>query len=115
MLQTRFCELFDIEVPLLQAAIWPATAPDLVAEVSNTGALGSLGAIFGSADRVRQQMERVRELTGRPFVVNHVVPMLDEEALEATLESPPAAVSLRAWGSRRPRGSRARCRCEGDP
>lgn len=94
MLHTRFCELFDIEVPLLQAAIWPATAPELVAAVSDAGALGSLGAVFGSADRVRQQMERVRELTDRPFVVNHVVPMLDEEAFEATLESPPAAVSF---------------------
>lgn len=94
MLQTRFCELFDIDVPLLQAAIWPATAPELVAAVSNAGALGSVGAIFGSADHVRQQMERVRELTDRPFVVNHVVPVLNEEAFEATLESPPAAVSF---------------------
>jgi enoyl-[acyl-carrier protein] reductase II len=94
LLHTRFCELFDIEVPLLQAAIWPATAPELVAAVSDAGALGSLGAVFGSADRIRQQMERVRELTDRPFVVNHVVPMLDDEAFEATLESPPAAVSF---------------------
>jgi enoyl-[acyl-carrier protein] reductase II len=39
-------------------------------------------------------MRRVRELTERPFVVNHVVPQLDEEAFEATLEDPPAAVSF---------------------
>jgi enoyl-[acyl-carrier protein] reductase II len=94
LLRTRFCELFDIEVPLLQAAIWPATAPELVAAVSNAGALGSLGAVFGSADHIRGQMKRVRELTDRPFVVNHVVPVLDENAFEATLESPPAAVSF---------------------
>jgi enoyl-[acyl-carrier protein] reductase II len=94
MLRTRFCELFDIEVPLLQAAIWPATAPELVAAVCEAGALGSVGAVFGSADHVRRQMNRVRELTDRPFVVNHVVPALDEEAFEATLEAPPAGVSF---------------------
>jgi enoyl-[acyl-carrier protein] reductase II len=94
VLRTRFCELFGIEVPLLQAAIWPATAPALVAAVSEAGGLGSVGAVFGSADHVRRQMERVRELTEQPFVVNHVVPVLDEEAFAATLEAPPAAVSF---------------------
>jgi enoyl-[acyl-carrier protein] reductase II len=94
MLRTRFCELFDIEVPLLQAAIWPATAPELVAAVCEAGALGSIGAIFGSADHVRRQIDQVRELTDRPFVVNHVVPALDDEAFEATLETTPAGVSF---------------------
>jgi NAD(P)H-dependent flavin oxidoreductase YrpB (nitropropane dioxygenase family) len=37
MLRTRFCELFEIEAPVLQAAIWPATAPELVAAVSGAG------------------------------------------------------------------------------
>jgi enoyl-[acyl-carrier protein] reductase II len=92
--RTRFCALFDLEVPVLQAAIWPATAPELVAAVSEAGALGSVGAVFGSAEHVREQMDRVRALTERPFVVNHVVPLLDEEALQATLEEPPAAVSF---------------------
>jgi enoyl-[acyl-carrier protein] reductase II len=94
VLRTRFCELFDLEVPVLQAAIWPATSPELVAAVSEAGALGSVGAVFGSADRVRDQMQQVRALTQRPFVVNHVVPLLDEEALQATLDEPPAAVSF---------------------
>ena len=94
MLRTRFCELFDIEAPILQAAIWPATTPELVAAVSEAGGLGSVGAVFGSADSVRGQIERVRELTERPFVVNHVVPLFDEDAFEATLEARPAAVSF---------------------
>jgi len=94
MLHTRFCELFGIEAPILQAAIWPATSPGLVAGVSEAGGLGSIGAVFGSAESVRTQIERVQELTDRDFVVNHVVPLLDEEAFEATLEARPAAVSL---------------------
>jgi enoyl-[acyl-carrier protein] reductase II len=94
MLRTPFCDLLEIEVPVLQAAIWPATSPELVAAVSEGGGLGSLGAVFGSADHVRRQIERVRELTDRPFVVNHVVPALDEAAFGVTLEARPAAVSF---------------------
>ena len=94
MLHSRFCDLFEIESPVLQAAIWPATAPALVAAVSEAGGLGSIGAVFESAQQLREQMGRVRELTDRPFVVNHVVPVLDEEAFEATLDAPPAAVSF---------------------
>ncbi len=94
MLRTPFCDLFEIEVPVLQAAIWPATSPELVAAVSESGGLGSIGAVFGSAQQVREQIERVRQLTERPFVVNHVVPLLDEQAFNATLAARPAAVSL---------------------
>jgi nitronate monooxygenase/enoyl-[acyl-carrier protein] reductase II len=86
--------LFGVAAPVLQAAIWPATAPKLVAAVSEAGALGSLGAVFGSAEQVRAEIEQVRQLTARPFVVNHVVPMLDEEAFEVTLEARPAGVSF---------------------
>ena len=37
MLHTRFCDLFEIDAPVLQAAIWPATTPELVAAVSEAG------------------------------------------------------------------------------
>ena len=94
MLRTSFCELMGIEIPLLQAAIWPATSPELVAAISDAGAIGSIGAVFTPADRLLEQIGRVRELTDRPFVVNHVVPQLDEEAFAATLDARPAAVSF---------------------
>ena len=94
MLRTPICDLLDIEVPIMQAAIWPATAPELVAAVSEAGGLGSIGSVFESAESVERQIERVRELTERPFAVNHVVPLLDEDAFEATLEAQPAVVSL---------------------
>jgi enoyl-[acyl-carrier protein] reductase II len=94
VVRTPFCELFEIEAPVLQAAIWPATSPELVAAVSNAGAIGTVAGIFGTADSLREQIERVRELTDRPFVVNHVVPSLDEDAFHATLDARPAAVSF---------------------
>jgi enoyl-[acyl-carrier protein] reductase II len=92
--RTPFCELLDIEAPILQAAIWPATSPELVAAVSEAGAIGTIAAIFSTADDITEQIERVRALTDRPFVVNHVVPTLDEDAFQATLEARPAAVSF---------------------
>jgi len=93
-LQTSFCELFEIEIPVLQAAIWPATSPALVAAVGEAGAIGSLGTVFTAADRVVEQIAQVRALSDRPFVVNHVVPALDEDAFAATLDARPAAISF---------------------
>ncbi len=94
MLRTPFCEEFGIEVPVMQAAIWPATSPELVAAICEAGGLGSIGTVFESAESVEWQITRVRELTDRPFAVNHVVPLLDENAFEATLEARPAVISL---------------------
>ena len=94
MLRTPVCDLLGIEVPLMQAAIWPATSPELVAAVSEAGGLGSVGSVFESAESIKGQIARVRDMTQRPFAVNHVVPLLDEEAFEATLEAKPAVISL---------------------
>ena len=94
VLRTPVCELMDIEAPIVQAAIWPATSPELVAAVCEAGGLGSIGAVFESAESIRRQIARVRELTSQPFAVNHVVPLLDEETFRATLEAEPAVVSF---------------------
>ncbi|MGH2615908.1 MAG: NAD(P)H-dependent flavin oxidoreductase [Thermomicrobiales bacterium] len=94
MLRTPLCDLLGIEYPIVQGAIWPATSPELVAAVSNAGALGSIGAIFASAEQLRPQIERVRQLTDRPFAVNHVVPMLNEEAFALTIAAKPAVISF---------------------
>src|ERR687886_891736 len=94
MLRTPVCDLLGIQHPVVQAAIWPATAPELAAAVSNAGGLGSLGAVFTSAESLERQITRLRELTNRPFAVNHVVPLLDEDAFALTLEARPAVISL---------------------
>ena len=108
MPRTPFCELFGIEAPILQAAIWPATSPELVAAVGEAGAIGTLAAIFTPADALLAQIERVRALTQRPFVVNHVVPALDEDALQATLEARPARCRSRSATPARSPSARTR-------
>jgi enoyl-[acyl-carrier protein] reductase II len=94
MLRTPVCDLLGMEVPIMQAAIWPATSPKLVAAVSEAGGLGSIGSVFESAQSIQRQIARVREITARPFAVNHVVPLLDEAAFRATLEAKPEVVSF---------------------
>jgi len=94
MLRTQLCDLLGIEHPVVQAAIWPATAPELVAAACKAGALGSIGAVFESAESLGRQFARLRELTDRPFAVNHVVPLLNEEAFAATLDARPAVISF---------------------
>ena len=56
MLRTAFCDLLGIDVPVLQAAVWPATSPELVAAVGEAGAIGTVAAVFGSADAVTRQI-----------------------------------------------------------
>jgi nitronate monooxygenase/enoyl-[acyl-carrier protein] reductase II len=94
MLHTRLCDVLQIEFPIIQAAIAPTTSPELVATVSNAGGMGSLGAAFLSAEALRKQVERVRELTQKPFAINHVIPLLNEEAFAYTLAARPPVISF---------------------
>ncbi len=36
-MRIRVCDVLGIEVPIVQAALWPATSPELVAAVSEAG------------------------------------------------------------------------------
>jgi NAD(P)H-dependent flavin oxidoreductase YrpB (nitropropane dioxygenase family) len=78
MLRTRLCELLGIEHPVIQASIEPWSSAELVAAVSNAGGLGSVGTSLWVAEDVRKQMLRVRELTDRPFALNHMVRPFNE-------------------------------------
>jgi nitronate monooxygenase/enoyl-[acyl-carrier protein] reductase II len=93
-LRSPLCDLVGIEVPLVQAGMSIFTSPALVGAVSNAGALGSLGAWNRPTDQLRRDLAELRDLTERPFAVNHVVPALEEDALAATLEHAPAVVSF---------------------
>ncbi len=67
------------------------TTPQLVAAVSDAGALGSLGAGYLSAERLTDELSRVRQLTDRPFLVNLFVPdpepQFSAEQLTAALDA----------------------------
>jgi NAD(P)H-dependent flavin oxidoreductase YrpB (nitropropane dioxygenase family) len=76
------------------------TTPELVAAVSDAGGLGIIGSLGRSAKELRNEITKVRELTSRPFGVNHVISQIDNATLDVTLELHVPILSL-AWGRAR--------------
>lgn len=74
-LKTGLSIRLGMEWPLIQAPLagGPST-PELVAAVSNAGALGSLGAAYLPPADMERTINRIRELTARPFGVNLFAP-----------------------------------------
>jgi len=93
-MRSPLCDLVGIEVPIIQAGMSIFTSPALAAAVSNAGALGSLGAWNRPTDQLGRELAELRDLTERPFAVNHVVPDLNLDAFAVTLAAAPAVVSF---------------------
>jgi len=96
-LHTAVCKLLKIAIPIFQAGMARATTPQLVAAVSNAGGLGIIGGLSRTPDELRNEIREVRELTDRPFGVNHVVSQMDRAAVQMTLAQRVPVLSL-AWG-----------------
>ncbi len=82
VLRTELCDLLGIEYPVILAGMGPvaggltgpvATAP-LVAAVSNAGGLGVIGGAGFSAERLREEIRKVRSMTDKPFGVDLLLP-----------------------------------------
>jgi nitronate monooxygenase len=69
-LRTALCGLLGIEYPILQAGMAGAAGPELVAAVSNAGALGILPGLNLPPDQLRAHIRKIRTLTDKPFGVN---------------------------------------------
>ena len=100
-LRTPLCDLFGIDVPIVQASLGAASSPQLTAAASNAGALGTLGVAILSRDETRRRIAEVRELTDRPFVLNTTFRPLREEVYAEMLAARPAVVSISLGISRR--------------
>ena len=90
MLRTRFCDLFGIEHPIINAPMGERWAgAELAAAVSEAGGLGLIGGQDSEggpaqAAWLREQVRDVRARTDRPFGVGFIVPFLtayDQSAL----------------------------------
>jgi len=102
MLKTGVCERLGIEHPIFSVGFGPGAGPELVAAVSNAGALGVLGG-GGSLPLpyLREQIRRVRALTTKPFGVNVILVRVEEGPIEACIdEGVPLLVFF--WGDPRP-------------
>ena len=76
----RVCQILKIEKPVIQGPLFWLTDAKLVASVSEAGGLGVLGPHAGQnslpkddiekAERMRQEIRKVKELTSKPFGIN---------------------------------------------
>ena len=96
-LGTPACGVLGIEIPILQGGMSTYTSAELVAAVSNAGALGIIGSLGRSVDDLRNEIRLVRSMTSKPFGVNHVVCLIDDENFELTLAQRVPVLSL-SWG-----------------
>jgi enoyl-[acyl-carrier protein] reductase II len=94
VLRTPVCDLLGIDVPIIGAPFGPWDQVDQAAAISAAGALGSVGTVVRSVAELQQQWQRLRELTDRPFAINHTIRPFSPEAFQATLDFAPAAISF---------------------
>jgi enoyl-[acyl-carrier protein] reductase II len=74
MQKNRICELFQIEIPIIQGGMIWCSGWELAAAVSNAGGLGLIGAGSMYPEILRTHIQRCKEATNKPFGVN--VPLL---------------------------------------
>ncbi|MFC3899580.1 NAD(P)H-dependent flavin oxidoreductase [Aliicoccus persicus] len=72
--ENQLTQQLKIKYPIIQAGMSGATTPELVAAVSNSGALGTYGAGYLSAEETREAIQKIKTLTDQPFAVNLFVP-----------------------------------------
>ena len=66
----RLINLFDIELPIIQAPMAGSAFSDLAVAVSEAGGLGSLACALLSVEQARKELETIRRKTSRPINVN---------------------------------------------
>lgn len=64
------CEILGSRYPIIQGAMARIAECNLAAAVSNGGGLGIIASGGESADWLRQQIQKTREMTNQPFGVN---------------------------------------------
>src|ERR1700736_2816679 len=70
-MRTRVTELFGIRYPIVQGGMQWVGRAELVAAVSNAGGLGVLtGLTQPTPEKLREEIERTRSMTDKPFGVN---------------------------------------------
>ncbi|MEI1278563.1 nitronate monooxygenase [Leptospira venezuelensis] len=92
-LENQIIKALGLKGPLILSPLagGPST-PELIASVSNAGALGSLGLAYETPEQIAQIIQKTRSLTSKPIAVNLFVPVKTPEisgeemdlAIEAT-------------------------------
>lgn len=76
LLQTKLTQQLGIDYPIICGAMYPCSNPELVAAVSEAGAIGivqPLSLVYVNGYEMRQGLQRIRSLTKKPYGVNIIV------------------------------------------
>jgi enoyl-[acyl-carrier protein] reductase II len=86
-LQTRVADLLGIDIPIIQAPMGYIARAQLASAVSNAGGMGIIETSSGKLDEVKLEIEKMRDLTDRPWGVNIAQLFIrDRVGLETTVE-----------------------------
>ena len=96
VLRTALCDLLGIEYPFVLAGmgpvaggiVGPVATAELAAAISNGGGLGVLGGSGYGPERLREEINKVRGLTDKPFGVDLLLPA---NYMGAAADRPPPA------------------------
>lgn len=69
-IKTDLCKQLGIKYPIFQGGMAWISNAELASAVSNAGGLGIISAMNSSAEWVRDEIRRAKELTDQPFGVN---------------------------------------------
>ena len=71
MIETKITRMLGIKYPIIGGTMMWISDADFVAAISNAGGLGIMAsAMYDSREAFAQAVDRVRELTEKPFAVN---------------------------------------------
>lgn len=97
MIRTRICSLLGIEHPIALGGLGGGhTRPEMVAAVSEAGGFGAQGCHMLSPGQIREATAAIRERTDKPFALNFLMFLAEEDCFAAALAETPAAIAL-AW------------------
>ena len=96
MLETPLCSLLGVSVPIIQGPLGGPWSPSLrlAAAVSDAGALGSLPTALRSPEQVREDIASLRDMTARPYAVNHTMKPFVEDVFAEIVRAAPPVVSF---------------------
>jgi enoyl-[acyl-carrier protein] reductase II len=69
-MNNKICQLFEIEIPIIQAGMIWCSGWRLASAVSNAGGLGILGAGSMYPDVLIEHVQKTKKATNKPFAVN---------------------------------------------
>ncbi len=76
-LHTPICDRLGIQYPVFLAGMGGVSMAPLVAAVSNAGGLGIMGAATLGPAELREEIQKTRDLTDKPFAVDLLAPIPD--------------------------------------